>query len=194
MSSQTQTQITSLLIKSNKQRLQNTIDHYHRNLPPTFIETKKVVKQSTELKDIRQDEIMNTMFVDPLRDKVGIPISTQSGEIKEDKMYIIPDFLTVSHRKKMMEKVYSAYTKYVSEHKKDRDLQKVHTKALEVALTQINAYILWVEKNNDRLVKNYPEMFQYRSKDETVDIPAPEAETKEVGFIGKIKKMFVGGN
>ena len=124
--------------------MQNTIDHYHRNLPPTFIETKKVVKQSTELKDIRQDEIKNTMFVDPLRDKVGIPISTQSGEIKEDKMYIIPDFLTVSHRKKMMEKVYSAYTKYVSEHKKDRDLQKVHTKALEVALTQINAYILWV--------------------------------------------------
>ena len=195
MSSQNQqTQVTSMLIASNKQRLKNTIYHYHRNLPPTFMETKRVIKQATELKDIRENEIKNTMFVDPLRDKVGIPISTQSGEIKEEKMYIIPDFLTVSHRKKMIDKVFGAYTKYVSEHKKDRDLQKVHTKALEVALSQINAYILWVEKNNDRLVKNYPEMFQYRSKDETVDIPAPEAETKEVGFIGNIKKMFVGGN
>lgn len=194
MNNQNQTQVTSLLISTNKQRLQNTIDHYHRNLPPTFMETKRVIKQAAELKDIRESEIKNTMFVDPLQDKVGIPISSQSGEIKEDKMYIVPDFLTVSHRKKMMAKVFDTYSKYVSQHKKDRNLQGVHTKALEIALSQINSYILWVEKNNDRLVKNYPEMFQYRSKDETVDIPAPEEGNKGTGFIGKIKKMFVGGN
>lgn len=194
MNNQTQQNVTSLLIASNKQRLKNTIYHYHRNLPPTFMETKKVIKHVTELKDISENEIKNTMFIDPLRDKVVIPISSRSGVIKEDKMYIIPDFLPVSHRKKLMDKVFGAYTRYVSEHKKNRNLQGVHTKALELALLEINAYIIWVGKNNDRLVKNYPEMFKYRSKDETVDIPAPDAEIKEIGFIGKIKKMFVGGN
>lgn len=189
-----QNQVTSLLIKSNKKRLQNTIDHYHRNLPPTYMETRKVIKRKGEvLKDIRESEIKNTMFVDPMRDSVGIPISSQSGEVGgEEKLYLIPDFLNVSHRKKMNKLVHTAYTDYVNKNKKDRNIQKVHTDALEVSLDEINKYIFWVEKNNDRLVKNYPELFSYKKDvEENLNIPAPK---EEKGFINKIKKMFVRGN
>jgi hypothetical protein len=190
---QAQTQTTSLLIFQNKKRLQNTIDHYHRNLPPTYMETKRVIRDDRKLKDIRDQEIKNTMFVDPLTNKIGIPISTQSGEIEDKKMYIVPDFLTVSHRKKMMDKVFSTYSAYVSKNKKNRDVQAVHTKALEISVNEINEYIKWVERNNDRLVKNYPEMFSYRNN-EVDNVPPAQDVPKEAGFVDKIKKIFKGGN
>ncbi len=188
---QTQTQATSLLILQNKRRIQNTIDHYHRNLPPTYQETKRIITNETTLKDITHYEVKNSMF--PEIGKSPVVVSSENGEIKKKGMYIIPDFIKVSHRKKMMERVFSAYTKYVSANKKERDIQLVHTKAINVALDEINSYIKWVESNNDKLVEKYPEMFSYR-KDVVDNIPEPTEKPKDLSFVDKVKKLFYNGN
>lgn len=179
----------SILIHENKSRLQNTIDHYHRNLPPTYMETKSIVLDKKTLKDIREQEIKNTMFIDTTQ--VTIPISSNDGEVKEKQMYIVPDFLSVSHRKKMMKRVYEAYNKYVSMNKKNRDNHSVHVKALKIAIDEIHGYIKWVERNNDRLVKNYPDMFSYKDN-QSVDIPVAEEIKESKGLITSIKKLFSG--
>ncbi len=194
MSNQIQAQeaATSLLIKTNKQRIQRTIDHYHRVLPPTFTSTKRVISHTKKsLTDIREKEIKNTMFVDPLVSYPIINISAKQEEsIKEEaKMYVIPDFLQVSHRKKLKAMVFQAYSKHVNANRKNRNVQGVHLAALEVALKEINSYIMWVDKNNQFLVKEFPEQFSYRNN-EVDEIPQVPEEDK-VSFIGKIKKMFV---
>lgn len=180
--------VISLLIKENKQRIQNTINHYHRNLPPTFIATKNVVRDDRKVKDITFQEVKNTTLIDPFAQNGNPIISSESGEIENKQMYLIPGFLNVNHRKKLNKIVWGAYGAYVKNNQKNKDLHSNHVGALDVAIEEITKYIKWVEKNNDVLVKKFPDIFSYNSpvqpaKDKTVEV-------EDKGFLAKVKKQL----
>ena len=58
-------EIYSVFIKNNKQRAKRTIQHYVKNLPKTYTTSKEVICVPKKIKDIRKDEVRNSVNVDP---------------------------------------------------------------------------------------------------------------------------------
>ena len=180
-------EIYSVFIKNNKQRSKRTIQHYVSNLPKTYTTSKEVICVEKKIKDIRNDEVKNSINLDPsIISGVKNPIITSDQEFEEKKEYFyVPKFFEVKHYQKMNKCYDEAYKDFL--HKvKDQNLMSVHQAAYQAGLDSLNNYADWVFKNNKMLVAKYPQYWSENRPEENKQI----FEAKKEFFIDKMKKWI----
>lgn len=180
-------EIYSVFIKNNKDRAKRTIQHYAKNLPTTYTVSKEVIARYKTLVDIRDSEIKNTVNVDPsVIVGKSEPIITSSDIVEKKKeFYIVPKFFPVKNHQRLQKAFDAAYTKTLRE-LKGRNLMTAHQIAYEKGLEALNVYADWLFKNNEMLVKKYPE---YWSSERPEEKKVIEKE-KPVSFFEKMKNWI----
>ena len=179
-------EIYSVFIKNNKQRAKRTIQHYVKNLPKTYTTSKEVICVPKKIKDIRKDEVRNSVNVDPsVIHGVQNPIISSDQDFFEEKKeyFYVPKFFEVKHSQRL-NKCYDEAYKAVLAKNKNQNLMSIHQSAYQAGLDSLNTYADWVFKNNKMLVAKYPQYWSENRPEENKSI----VEAKSESFLDKMKK------
>lgn len=180
-------EIYSVFIKLNKQRAKRTINHYVQNLPMTYTASKEVIKVMKKIKDIRDEEVKNTVNIDPsIISGKQDPLITSDQKVHEKKeYYYVPKFFVVKHTQRLTEYYNNAYAGHLKK-TKGVNLLTAHQGAHQAGLEALNKYADWVFKNNKMLVSKYPHYWSENKPEENKQI----VEAKPESFIDKMKKWI----
>lgn len=181
-------EISSAYLLFLKQQKKGYIAKYLQQLPQTYTTSSGIVKNVQDIKDIREKEVKNTTLFDPANPNQDPMISSEEGVIKDKKYYRVPMFHKVKHHQRLTKAFEQAYSDFVKKAKpKPGEMIMAHQKAFEAGLEAMNQYAQWVFKNNEKLVKDFPEYFSFEKSGDKVPV---KKESKKI--LDSLKSLFKG--